>query len=121
MPKKRNYGQKPLPGVEEQIEAETAKNEQPIGGMPALELIKTYMAGLGLSTEDAEAMYDHWLANGFRLRGGNRIKDWRAVIRNWSRNEWFPSQKKAAKATEKLAEQEARQKAAIRRMKGGGA
>lgn len=120
MRKPKNYGQKPLPGVEEHIEEEAAKNELP-KGMPALGLVITYALGLGLTARDAEEIYDRWLLDGFRTKNGTGalMKDWKAAVRIWNRNGFFPSQREAKKAMEKLTAEEAKQKAAIRRMKGG--
>jgi hypothetical protein len=61
--------------------------------MPPLAIIQTELVKLGLTPADGEALYDSWLASGFRLKNGNRIKDWKAAMRNWYRNSWFPSQK----------------------------
>ena len=47
---------------------------------------------MGLSKQDADAVIDFWLANGFR-QGRNPVKSWTAVLRTWKRQGWFPSQK----------------------------
>lgn len=116
--KPKNYGQQPLPSLEAQIEAEATKNERPVG-MPSLGMVKTYTSSLGLTDQDAEQIYDSWLASGYKLRTGHKIRDWKAVVRTWHRSGGFLSQKKAAAATQSLAEKEEQRKAAIRRMRHG--
>jgi hypothetical protein len=120
MPRKpKNYGQKSLPNLDAQIEAETeGKKGRPLNrGMPVLAEIQAYAAEIGLTGEDGEHIHDIWLTNGFRLKTGLKIHDFRAAMRIWKRNGFFPSQKKAAAATKELEEREARQRAAIRRFK----
>jgi len=65
-------------------------------GMPPFDLIRTEVARMGLSQEDADSVIDHWLANGFRT-GRHKVQDWKAVLRIWKREQWFPSQKKGLK------------------------
>jgi len=65
-------------------------------GMPPTDAVKAEALRMGLTEEDALAVTDHWLANGFKT-GRNPVKDWRAVLRTWKREKWFPSQKKGQK------------------------
>ena len=62
------------------------------GGIPTAAQIQIETRLLGLPDSDAEALHDHWLANGYKT-GRNPVKDWRAVVRTWKRREYFPSQK----------------------------
>jgi hypothetical protein len=116
MPRKKNYGQRPLSAIEGQLEAEATRKGIP-RGMPSLELLKDYMAGQGLTEEDAEQMYDSWLGNGFRLKTGLKVHDWKAVVRTWKRNNFFASQKKAIAAMNTLEKNEERRRTAIKRMR----
>jgi hypothetical protein len=117
MPRKpKNYGQLPLSSVESQIEADIEKENRPLG-MPPRDLIKDYAAQLGLTESDAEQIYDAWLANGFRLKTGLKVRDFKAAMRTWKREGFFMSQKKAAAATKEMEDREVRRKLAIRRMK----
>ena len=85
-------------------------------GMPTLAMIKQETAKFGLPDSDAEAIYDVWLSNGFTLKGGARIKDFKATMRTWYRNHWFDSQRRAAKRLSPQDDEQA-QLAKIRRMK----
>jgi hypothetical protein len=51
---------------------------------------------MGLSEQDAEAVIDFWLGNGF-MTGRHKVRDWTAVLRTWKRAGWFPSQKTSTK------------------------
>jgi molecular chaperone DnaK (HSP70) len=85
----KHIGQKPL--LNEFEEGELDKRPK---GMPPLCDIQTEVARHGLASSDAQDIYDHWLMNGFKTGRGVAIKNWKAAIRVWKANEWFPSQKK---------------------------
>ena len=113
--KKEKIGaQLPLDPIEQGLEEAVIASDRP-KGMPALSVIKTEVAKHGLPVSDAEYLYDSWLLNGYTLKGGKRIQDWKASIRVWKRNEWFPSQRKAAKA--KPIDDKERVRAAVERMR----
>jgi hypothetical protein len=61
-------------------------------GMPPLDSVKAECERMGLSEDDALTLCDHWKSNGYRT-GRNKVVDWKAVIRVWKRQKWFPSQK----------------------------
>jgi hypothetical protein len=92
--KSLNHGQQWLTPI--QAGVEQSNSNGPNGG-PTLEMVKGETAKFGLPDSDAEAIYDAWLVTGFKTARGIKIKDWRAAIRNWYRNGWFPSLRKAAK------------------------
>ena len=94
MPNKKiqkHTGQRPLPGLTE-YDMPPGKEVRP-RGMPPLSEIKAETARMGLPDSDAEQLYDTWLVSGFRTKAGP-IKDWKAAIRIWHRNGYFPSLKK---------------------------
>ena len=37
-------------------------------------------------------MFEHWTANGWK-NGAAASKDWKAGMRKWNLNRWFPSQR----------------------------
>lgn len=52
---------------------------------PTAEEIKAYCAENGYSV-DADAFIDHYESNGWKIGGRSAMKDWKAAVRNWSRN-----------------------------------
>lgn len=59
-----------------------------VGGKPrplSIEDAKAYAKELNLPEVEACKFFDHFQANGWRQKGGNAIKDWRAALRNWAR------------------------------------
>jgi hypothetical protein len=90
--KKLNQGQQWIPTVQQAVE--DSFDSRP-AGMPSLSVIKGEAAKMGLPDSDAEAIYDAWLASGFRLKGGRKIRDWKAAMRTWKRYRAFPSQQGA--------------------------
>lgn len=108
---KKTDGQLPLPHVPAALEINQGPRPK---GMPSLSVIKQETAKLGLPDTDAEAMYDTWLANGFRTKTGP-IKDWKAALRNYVRHSWLPSLRRANKYEER--DKEAEELARIRRAK----
>jgi hypothetical protein len=97
MPSKKqtNQGQQWMPQIQEGVEHNNGDRPK---GMPTLATLKSETAKFGLPDSDAEAIYDSWLVNGFKTARGIKIKDWRAAIRTWHRNGWFPSLRTAAKS-----------------------
>lgn len=95
--RKKTYGQLPLQNFEDAFEDAVTRTDRP-AGMPPHNVILTEVTKLGLPSTDADAIYDVWLANGFTLKGGRKIRDFRAALRTWHRNEWFPSQREAARS-----------------------
>lgn len=93
MPRKKveNKGQQVISIVQKALEEEVRESGR-LPGMPTLVQVRAEAKLKGLLESDAEYLYDHWLANGYKT-GKNRVKDWRAVIRTWKACQWFPSQK----------------------------
>lgn len=48
--------------------------------------VLAYIQKQGLAM-DAEQFYDHFEASGWKMKGGQVIKDWKAAARNWARRE----------------------------------
>jgi hypothetical protein len=92
MPKKKLIGQRPL--LNEFDGDGTGETEKRPRGMPPLSEIKSEIARLGLPESDSLHLNDTWLVSGFRTKAGQPIKNWRAAVRIWFREGYFPSQKK---------------------------
>lgn len=54
---------------------------------PSVDEVRRYMADREYP-DDAEAFVDHYEANGWVQGRGKPIKDWRAAVRNWQRNDF---------------------------------
>jgi hypothetical protein len=57
---------------------------------PALEEVLGYADEIQLSRERAEAFFDHFTSNGWKVSGKAPMKDWKAALRNWKRST-FPA------------------------------
>ena len=55
--------------------------------------VKAYCAELGLPDSDAEYLWCHWEAYGWR-NGGAEIKNWKCVVRSWKVAGYLPSMRK---------------------------
>ena len=53
---------------------------------PTVEEITSYVHEIE-SSVDPEYFYDHYAAVGWTLKGGQKMKDWKATLRNWERRE----------------------------------
>lgn len=56
---------------------------------PTLENVSEYCREMGYTHVDAERFIDYYASNGWMV-GKNRMKDWKAVVRNWDRSEKTP-------------------------------
>ena len=52
---------------------------------PSLEQVRDYCQERNNSV-DPEQFHDHYTANGWKQSSGNAIRDWRAAVRTWERN-----------------------------------
>lgn len=53
---------------------------------PTLEQVKAYFSEKGFKS-DPEHFYDHFESNGWKVGGRGAMKDWKAAVRNWERND----------------------------------
>jgi hypothetical protein len=58
----------------------------------SLEEFRAYAASLGLSENDGEYLFEHFMGNGWKT-GGNQVHDWKAIMRSWKAAGYLPSQK----------------------------
>lgn len=54
---------------------------------PTSDEIKSYLVEKGITNVDAERFFDFYESNGWMV-GKNKMKDWRATVRNWSRHDF---------------------------------
>jgi hypothetical protein len=87
----KHLGQQQLPDL---TEYDLTQEDCPRGMPPLADVIKETQK-LGLPDSDAEYIYDSWLANGFKNGRGLKIASWKAAVRIWNVNRFFPSLKKA--------------------------
>lgn len=53
---------------------------------PTPQEIENYANEKGLDPSEADAFYDHFQSNGWKVSGKSPMKDWRAAYRNWLRS-----------------------------------
>lgn len=53
---------------------------------PTLDEVVSYVNEIK-STVDPEYFFDHYESNGWTLKGGQKMRDWKATLRNWTRRE----------------------------------
>ena len=56
--------------------------------VPSLDEVASYFEQRGASRREAEKFHDHYEANGWKV-GRSPMKDWRAAVRNWLREDSF--------------------------------
>ena len=61
------------------------------------EEFRGYAVERGLSASDGTWLFDKMLSTGWR-NGGQPVRDWKAVVRTWQANDYFPSQKTSKKS-----------------------
>lgn len=54
------------------------------GKQPQIAELKDFCKSIGLNGNEADKIFDHWKANGFKT-SKHTIKDWKAFVRNWQR------------------------------------
>ena len=62
---------------------------------PTLENVSEYCRKMGYTNVDAARFIDFYTSNGWMV-GKNRMKDWKAAVRNWDRREKNPQRQDGA-------------------------
>lgn len=73
--------------IDKDIDKEKEKEEKkprPRFVPPTVEEIRDYIIAEGLQV-DANAFFDYYASNGWVVGKNNKMKDWRAAVRNWQR------------------------------------
>lgn len=63
----------------------TVASKRPAFVAPSLETLQSYFLTIGGTAQDAEAFFDHFEANGWKVSGKTPMKNWQAAARNWVR------------------------------------
>lgn len=90
-PNARQVASSSVPQVMEVMEGrELIKEERPAQrkrfAPPSLDEVEDYAKEKGIKL-DAGHFMDYYMAQGWRLSNGNQMKDWRAAVRNWVKND----------------------------------
>ena len=94
------------------IQSESESNPNPIVAdkpprthftPPTVEDVKAYCMERG-NTVDAQRFVDYYTANGWRV-GKNPMKDWRATVRTWEKNEEKPKAQRTSNVFLRMAEE----------------
>jgi len=89
---------------------EAKPKRKPREARPAdLDAAIAYFSTLGMPREEAEAFYDHFESNGWKVGGKAAMKDWHAAARTWKRNRKARTSYQRETATE-FAEREEQQR-----------
>lgn len=75
--------------IEDKIEtkdSERGRSKRPPFHSPSLDECRAYASEIGLPSQEADAFYDHFTSNGWKVSGRAPMKDWHASMRNWKRN-----------------------------------
>lgn len=53
---------------------------------PTPDQVQEYFFEIGVNGQEFEKFHDHYTANGWKIAGKSKMKDWKAACRNWKRN-----------------------------------
>lgn len=70
--------------------------------------VALYFEELKADKSMADAFYDHYESNGWKIGGKSPMKDWKAAVRNWIRNSKKWSNNGTTQSTVKKSDQTAR-------------
>ena len=74
-----------IEGKESADKPRRVASKRPAFVAPSLETLQSYFPTIGGTTQDAEAFFDHFEANGWKVSGKTPMKNWQAAARNWVR------------------------------------
>jgi len=78
--------------VKEKVKVKVTEKDNPGKGRGTIDELMDYALELGLPEDDGAYIFEHWTANGWK-NGMAPSKDWKAGMRKWKMNGYFPSQK----------------------------
>lgn len=74
---------------EEEREEEELNNDKNKSGKfkpPTPDQVRDYFFEIGVSGDEFEKFHDHYTANGWKIGGKTKMRDWKASCRNWKKN-----------------------------------
>ena len=77
----------PTVTVTEAVPVTVTETERGKGDAPTPEEVREYCQAEGLKHTNPAAFYDHFSATGWTTAAGQPLKDWRARLRSWDREE----------------------------------
>uniref|UniRef100_UPI004029B9E0 hypothetical protein n=1 Tax=Megasphaera sp. TaxID=2023260 RepID=UPI004029B9E0 len=104
---KSSYNKSSYSSKEEKTKKDTTSNPPPKKRerrfvKPTVEEIRAYCEERG-NNIDPEYFYDHYEANGW-MRGNTHMKDWKASVRTWERNNYGNQPRRMSRAERQRAE-----------------
>ena len=69
------------------IKKEKRKKDSLLFVAPSADEVKAYLEEIGNYSINPQSFIDYYQARGWTLKGGQRVKDWRACIRTWIGND----------------------------------
>ena len=82
--KTNNKDKNEIQGQEEEKETPLSPSRRFV--QPTIEELKEYAEEIGFTSFDAEYFYDYQEARGWVLSNGKKMRDWKATVRYWKRN-----------------------------------
>tara|TARA_R110000751_G_scaffold126086_4_gene227924 strand:+ start:459 stop:1085 length:627 start_codon:yes stop_codon:yes gene_type:complete len=79
-------GEAAMPDWRHSKQESITKSKQLSKAKPSIGQSEEYFLFLGLEIEEAAKFQDYYDSVGWKTKGGNGIKDWKATARNWKRN-----------------------------------
>lgn len=89
---------KTLPSIDREVEVEVDKEEDKKKkkgrrfAPPTVQQVEEYGQEIGYEI-DGNKFVDSYTTTGWKLKGGNAMKDWKAAVRTWKNNGWGRKEK----------------------------
>ena len=74
-------------GINEEKDANASKEKRKRFVPPTVEEVRDYADSIGYSSLNADGFVDYYATRGWKLKGNQPIKDWKACVRTWKRKD----------------------------------